>query len=159
MSDQAFRRFVELWVHPDYPPQRAVEDDLDSVEARFETYFPTTYRSFMLNHGALSTGDSLSRAMLARRSDIPVLQEIFAPREVIEATETWRSAGLDRNFVAFASEGGGDMYCFEVVPENAQRPADAVVWYFDHEERTVECLDVAFSNWLELYTKVRRAEG
>ena len=152
-----FEAFARKWVPQDEYPLHARSDDLDLVEARFETYLPSAYREFMEQVGAFSTGCLLSDALLARGIELPMIQEFLSPGDVIHETECWRAAGLPGAFVAFASEGAGDYYCFSVVPENEPRPADASVWYFDHEERAMECLGVLFTEWLDAYAQIPRA--
>jgi hypothetical protein len=61
--------------------------------------------------------------------------------------------------VAFATDAGGDLHCFQVVPETEPIPNDATVWYFDHEEREVESLDISFSKWLALYAEIPQVLG
>lgn len=75
---------------------------------------------------------------------------------MIETTWDWHRAGLPEDMVAFATDVGGNLYCFQVVPETEPVSDDATVWYFDHEEREVESLDLAFSKWLALYAGIPR---
>lgn len=102
----------------------------------------------MTQVGPPSTALSLLSTIVDRRLDIPDIGDFFDPAGMIEATQDWRQAGLPENMVAFAATGSGDLYCFEVVPETSPVPSDATVWYFDHEEREVESLDMPFSKWL-----------
>jgi hypothetical protein len=157
MATDIFRKFVEKWVHPDWPPVPVPPDALDAIEARFETYLPLSYRDFMERIGPAGTGASLLEAIAEQRLDIPGFQEFLAPAEVKETTRHWRRMGLPESMVAFATEGSGDLYCFEVVPEDQPVPVDATVWYFDHEEREVESLEIEFSKWVELYASISKS--
>jgi hypothetical protein len=148
------RKFTEAWVHPDFGPVPVSPEALDRAEARLETYLPRSFRECMIQVGPPSTALSLLSTIVDRRLDIPDIGDFLGPEELIATTESWRESGLPENMVAFATTGGGDLYCFEVVPEDAAVPDDAVVWYFDHEEQAVESLDLPFSKWLALYANI-----
>jgi SMI1-KNR4 cell-wall len=154
MALETLRKFVNAWVHPEYHPTPVSKEALDRVEARFETYLPLAYRECMSQIGPPSPGMSLLSTIVERRLDIPEVGEFFDAEGMIENTEGWREIGLPENMVAFASTGGGDFYCFEVVPETSQVPEDATVWYFDHEEREIESLELPFTQWLALYANI-----
>ena len=154
MASDTFDKFVEKWVHPDWRPVPVPREALDAIEARFETYLPLSYREFMVRIGPASAGAALLDAIVEQHIDIPAFQEFLPPAEVKEATRTWRRMGLPESMVAFASEGSGDLYCFEVVAESQPVPADAVVWYFDHEQREVESLEIQFTKWVALYAGI-----
>jgi hypothetical protein len=96
----------------------------------------------------------LLSAIVDQRLDIPSLGDFLGPKEMIETTWDWRQAGLPDSMVAFATDGSGDLYCFQVVPETEPVPDDAIVWYFDHEEKEVESLEMPFSKWLRLYAAI-----
>jgi hypothetical protein len=150
------RTIVEKWVHPDYWPHPADPEALDRVEARFETYLPRCFRQCLEQVGPPSPGLALLSAIVDQRLSVPSLGDFLEPDEMIETTWDWHRAGLPEDMVAFATDVGGNLYCFQVVPETEPVPDDATVWYFDHEEREVESLDLAFSKWLALYAGIPR---
>jgi len=150
---------VEAWVHPDYRPIPVRPEDLDRVEARFETYLPRSFRECMEQVGPPRPGIALLSAIVDQRLDIPSLGDFLAPKEMIETTWDWRQAGLSESMVAFATGGSGDLYCFQVVPETEPVPDDAIVWYFDHEEKEIESLEMPFSKWLRLYAAIPNEGG
>ncbi len=154
MTVEALKKFVSAWVHPDYGPIPVDPVALDRAEARLETYLPVSYRQCMSQVGPPSAAISLLSTIVDRRLDIPDIGDFFDADRMIEETEGWREAGLPENMIAFAATGSGDLYCFEVVPETAPVPIDATVWYFDHEEREVESLDLPFTKWLALYANI-----
>ena len=154
MTVETLQRFVAAWVHPEYGPIPVSPEALDRAEARLETYLPHSYRECMIQIGPPSTAISLLSTIVDRRLDIPDIGDFFDPARMVETTQGWRAAGLPENMVAFASTGGGDLYCFEVVQETAPVPSDATVWYFDHEEQEVESLDLPFSKWLARYADI-----
>ena len=154
MTVATLKKFVGAWVHPDYGPIPVSEEALDRAEARLETYFPRFYRQCMVEVGPPCTALSLLSTIVDRSLDLPSIGDFLTPEDIMSTTERWREAGLPENMIAFANSGGGDLYCFEVVPEDAMVPEDAVVWYFDHEEREVESLELNFSVWLALYSNI-----
>ena len=154
MALAEFKTFVRSWVHPDYRPAPVLPEALDRAEARFETHLPRSYRECMINVGPASAGLSLLSTIADRRLDIPDIHDFLTPEELIETTADWREFGLQEDMIAFATTGEGDLYCFEQVPQNASVPDDALVWYFDHEERIVESLDLSFSQWITLYASI-----
>lgn len=157
-SAALYREFVQRWVHADYQPFPVKPEALDRLEARFETYLPLAYRACMEKVGPASAGLVLLSTIVEQRLDIPSVHEFLSPAEALETTKGWRDAGLEEDMVAFATEGSGDMYCFKVVPESEPVPGDATVWYFDHEERRSESLDLLFTEWLKLYAQIKHAK-
>jgi len=157
MSADIYREFVERWVHADFHPFPVKAESLDRLEARFETYLPLAYRECMEKVGPASAGHALLSTIIERDLEIPSVHDFLAPAEAIEVTEGWREAGLEDDMVAFATEDSGDLYCFKVVPESEPVPGDATVWYFDHEERSSESLELLFTEWLKLYAQINLA--
>jgi hypothetical protein len=151
---ETLRKFVDAWVHPDYGPVPVAAEAIDRAEARLETYLPHAYRECMTQIGPPSTALSLLSTIVDRCLDIPDIGDFFTADGMIEITEGWRETGLPESMIAFAATGSGDLYCFEVVPEASSVPDDAMVWYFDHEEREVESLDLPFTKWLALYANI-----
>jgi SMI1-KNR4 cell-wall len=154
MTVATLKKFISAWVHPDYGPIPVTQEALDRAEARLDTYLPRSYRRCMIEVGPPGTALSLLTTIVDRRLDLPSIGDFLSPEDVMSTTEDWREAGLPENMVAFATSGGGDLYCFEVVPEGAAVPEDATVWYFDHEERETESLNLNFSEWLALYANI-----
>lgn len=156
MPIAAFHQFVEKWVHPDWRPVPVPSQELDLVEARFETYLPLSYRGFMEHIGPASVGSGLSEEIVRQNLAILGLHEFLSPEEIKSTTRAWRNAGLPEDMVAVASDDSGNLYCFEVVPESSSVPEEAVVWYFDHEEREIESLEIEFTKWVALYAGIRK---
>ena len=154
MTVEALRKFTSSWVHPDFGPVPVPPEALDRAQARFETYFPRSYRDCMVEVGAPSAAHTLSTTIIDRNLGIPCIGDFLRPEDLVATTEQWREVGLPENMVAFATTGDGDLYCLEVVPEDVGVLEDATVWYFDHEEREVESLDLGFTRWLALYANI-----
>jgi len=159
MHSQVFSTFVEKWVHRDYPPQPVPAESLDRVEARLKTLLPKSYRLFMQSIGPASADLSLLSAIVDQRLNLDDLQEFFASEAVVEQTEIWRKIRLPETLLAFAAQGSGDLFCFEVVPQKSPAPEDAKVWYFNHEEGEASNLEVSFIPWLAQYAAIAKSEA
>lgn len=73
------------------------------------------------------------------------------PSECVEATETYRSAGMSDRLIAFATDSAGNMFCFDEGDLLDGRPDDAPVWFFDHDFNEDEQLAESFDAWMSSY--------
>jgi SMI1-KNR4 cell-wall len=154
MIDPIFSMFIDKWVHPDYRPIPILAEALDRVEDRFQTRLPESYRNFMESVGPASADLSLLTTIVDNRLDLPDLQEFFSPEVVVEQTTMWRTIGLSKELIAFAGQGAGDMFCFEVIPKFKPASEELNVWYFNHEEREAYDLEITFLSWVKQYAEL-----
>jgi hypothetical protein len=72
---------------------------------------------------------------------------------MIKSTESWRGLGLPSDQVAFASDDGGSLFCFNVADGQGDLPTSPV-WYFDHDFETTEIVAPSFTAWIERFCDV-----
>lgn len=147
-------RFNEIWTSSDYPPESVVESDLRSVEQHLRVDLPDDYRQAILQVGLPRPTIALMAAIVERELDLHSLGDFYSPVEIIKETTGWREIGMPEQLVAFASDGCGNMFCF-----NADRlrmgSADAsAIWFYDHDFETVDQIAPSFSDWIEAFCHV-----
>ena len=84
-------------------------------------------------------------------ADLWDITSFHTPSECVEATESYRSAGMSDRLVAFASDSGGNVFCFAERDLLDARPDDASVWFFDHDVNEEKQLSESFDAWLASY--------
>jgi hypothetical protein len=132
-------RFVARF-HFGSPPVPACEEDLDQVEAELNTKLPNAYRQFMTRHGKVYTPDIL-RAIVDQNLDHVDLQNIDSPKEAIEGTKGYWSAGMPPDVIAIANDCMGNMIGFHRHLESLE---DAPVIFFDHDFIEVYPIEASF---------------
>ena len=145
------QRFIELWTHPDYPPNPVSCEQLREVESRLGQLLPKSYVDAVAVHSLPSATGALLDAIVQEKADVPDVNGFFSPTEISEVSIAWRPMGLPDQFVAFADDCQGNLFCFELHRGNTERLIDAAVWHFDHERGTSEALYLSFESWLQAY--------
>jgi len=107
-------RFAEKWCLDDYPPEPVSEEDLQSVELRFEVRLPEDYREAVLGLGLPRTSIALLDAIVDQNLVLFDLSDFYSPTEIINQTLSWRKLGLPENLIAIASDCSGNMFCFDI---------------------------------------------
>lgn len=156
MSTVEIEKFVQRWGGdaPDCAPLLPAQ--LDEIEASVGVDLPKSYRLLLESFGAPSLGLAVLDAVLEQGLDLADLQEFLGPASVIETTLLWREIGLGSDFVAFAAQGAGDLFCFRCIAGDSPEIGESNVWYFNHEEREIYDLECTFSAWLETYARIAR---
>jgi hypothetical protein len=145
--------FIEKWTHEDYPPETVVASDLDAVEARFGFVLPDDYRQAVLAHGLPRPTIALLNGILAADLEFPDVSDFFAPEEMVRLTDDWRGGGMPDHLVAFASDCGGSLFCFD-----ASSGADrATVWFWDHDDGSLTSAADSFTTWIDRFCSVEPA--
>jgi cell wall assembly regulator SMI1 len=139
-------RFVTVWTHPDYPPDRVTAEELQGAERRLRTRLPTDYRESVLKFGLPRPNIDLLDTIVDRRLDLRGVSDFFSPVEMVTVTDEWRDLGLSEELVAFATDSTGNLFCF-AVGSTANR--EAPVLFFDHDSRVVEVIAPSFSQWID----------
>ena len=144
----SLQRFIELWTHPDYPPDSVEPGALDSLESRLQTYLPIDYRAAILEFGLPRPTIELLDAIVKHELNLADASEFHGPVEIATITEGWREAGLPGDLIAFASDCTGNLFCF-LASESRQREQPVLFW--DHDFDTVDEVAPSFAQWIECY--------
>jgi hypothetical protein len=140
-------RFISLWMDPDYPPRRISEPELAAVESRFDFEFPLEYREAALRHGLVSPTIALLDVIVDDEHHMADLSQMLPADEMISRTEDWRDMGLPLDMVAYATDCGGNLFCFRT-------DGSPNIFYFDHDFGTLETVAPSFTAWIEAYCAI-----
>lgn len=144
-------RFITLWTHPDHAPDAVSKDELGNAETRLQTRLPTDYRDAVLQLGLPRPTTELLDAIVERKLDVRDVSEFLSPGEIVSVTEDWRDLGLPEELVAFATDCMGNLFCF---PTEADDGGEVPVFFFDHDEGTVDVIAPSFARWIEEFCSV-----
>ena len=148
-------RFTEIWTSSHYPPQPVAEADLDTVEQRFKVQLPQDYRQAILAVGLPRPTIALMDAIVERELDLHSLGDFYSPSEIIEETINWREMGMPEQLIAFASDGCGNMFCFDADRLNISHGEGNAIWFYDHDFETVGQIAKSFDAWIEAFCDVQ----
>jgi hypothetical protein len=135
-------KFVEKWSIPDYPPGSVSKHALDEVENQLHCRLPEDYKDAVLEVGLPRPTIALLDAIVERELDVDPIGDFYEPREIVADTLEWRQLGMPENLVAFASDGCGNMFCFDT------NNNDSAIFFFDHNLKSVNLIADSFSTWL-----------
>lgn len=138
----ALARFVELWMHPDYPPRPVSESDLRAVERDLGFNFPLDYRDAVIRVGLVSPTIELLDAIVDRELDMADLSALLEPDDILATTEAWRDMGMPAELVAFATDCTGNLFCFRT-------DGGPAIIYFDHDFGTTRKIAPSFTKWID----------
>jgi cell wall assembly regulator SMI1 len=139
-------RFISLWTHPDYAPDAVTEGELERVERRLETRLPADYKSAVLQFGLPRPTIELLDAIVDRQLDLREVSDFLGPAEMVTVTKDWRDLGLPEELVAFATDCMGNLFCFSAA---AEAFGEMPVFFFDHDERSVDVVAPSFTQWVD----------
>jgi hypothetical protein len=123
---------------------------LNHAEEQLGILFPSAYREFVLARGA-ARSHTLLGLIVDAEADLWDVMSFHTPSECVEATETYRSAGMSERLVAFASDSAGNVFCFDEGDLLDARPDDSPVWFFDHDFNEDKLLAESVDVWLASY--------
>jgi hypothetical protein len=131
-------------------PGRVVSPESLAVsETKLKYEFPVSYREYVLEHGATYCPDLLS-LIVERELELPDIQEFILVAELPSANAISWSGGMPAEYVAFASDCMGNIFCFN-------RLGADDIYYFDHDLCEIESLELSFPKLLTLYIEVSNA--
>lgn len=144
-------RFITLWTHPDYTPERVSPDQIDAIEGQLRTCLPVDYRDSVVRWGLPRPTIALLDAIVDRALDLYDVSEFLDPAEIGAVTKQWRIFGLSDELVAFAKDCMGNLFCF---PIDAQRAQSAPVFVFDHDSGAVKIVSRSFAEWIAEFCSI-----
>ncbi len=144
-------RFIALWTDPGYAPDPVSEGELESAEGRLDTRLPADYRNAVLQVGLPRPTSALLDAIVDRELDLRDVSEFLSPADLVSVTEGWRDLGLPEELVAFATDCMGNLFCF---PTAAEAGGPVPVFFFDHDDRSVDVIAPSFTHWIEEFCGV-----
>lgn len=143
-------RFIALWTHPGYTPEPVSEDELENAEVRLQARLPADYRNAVLQLGLPRPTIELLDAIVDRELDLRDVSQFLGPAEIVSVTGDWHDLGLPEELVAFATDCMGNLFCFPTEAHGGEAP----VFFFDHDERTVDVIAPSFTRWIEGFCEV-----
>lgn len=147
-------RFNEIWASSSYPPAQVTEADLRAVERRFDVRLPAEYREAVLRVGLPRPAVALMDVIVERELDMHAVGDFYSPAEIIEETIGWRQIGMPEALVAFASDGCGNMFCFDAHRLNGGTADAHAVLFYDHDFDTVDQVAPSFDAWIEAFCRL-----
>ena len=120
---------------------------LDAVEAELNSKLPAAFRQFMTRHGSVYTPTILDE-ISDNNIEHPDIQNILNPRDAIEGTKSYWSAGMPSDVIGVGSDCMGNMIGFR---RQAVIVDDAPVVFFDHDFVEVTELAPSFDEFLSWY--------
>ena len=142
-------RFIALWTHPDYAPAAVSEAELKEAERRLQARLPADYRSAVLQFGLPRPTSELLEAIAARELNLRDVSDFLSPTEMATLTEDWRDLGLPEEFVAFATDCMGGLFCF-----STNGGSETPVLFFEHDSGDVDVIAPSFVRWIDEFCAV-----
>lgn len=142
-------RFTELWTSPHYPPEPVFRGGLDDVEQRLNVRLPRDYRQAILLIGLPRPTISLLHTIVDGELDLHAVGDFYAPSKIVEETIGWREISMPEHLVAFANDGCGNQFCFDV-----RSSESSGVWFYDHDFQTTSLVAVSFDAWVEAFCRL-----
>ena len=105
--------FVDLWCHPEYPPAPVSLSELTETEKELNSALPADHRTQLLAVGAPAPTLALLGAIVDADIDLPDLQELHAPAQIVGATRDWVKAGMPPELVAIGTDALGASFCLD----------------------------------------------
>lgn len=90
------------------------------------------YRNTVLQFGLPRPTAELLDVIVHRELDLRDVSDFLGPSEIVSVTEDWRDVGLPEEFVAFATDCAGNLFCF---PAEAEAGGEPPVFFFNHYYR------------------------
>lgn len=151
---EVLEKFVRKWCHPDHPPERVVQADVERMELSLGVSLPADYKSALIKVGSLSPTLALLTALVDRRRFLADLSELYSPDVVIEQTEGWRDAGLPETLICIAGDCSGNQFCFDRRGMGSHDAVPRNVYLWDHETGEVGEIAKSFTRWVSKYVGI-----
>ena len=153
--EEIHQRFVDEFCKDQHSPVLDPKEFLNA-ELALNTLLPESYISFIRTHGPVSTPAILGLAVDKEAPFFDIMQ-IWPVSECVSATQLYWSGGMSKELVGFATDSGGNLFCFRR-QGGGSRPDDAPVWLFDHDFCKDSKVTDSFDSWLLSYLKLRNLD-
>lgn len=153
--DDVIREFVETW-NCNRALRTATTEEILETEAAIGLTLPSGYKTLVSLYGDVYTPDILD-AVVDQNLDLPNIQNFILPREALEDTRLYVSAGMPEGYFGFASDASGNMFCFSL-NDLAGGTGDSAVWFFDHDFVDMTKQSDSFVEWLNSYVEIGKGE-
>jgi hypothetical protein len=143
--------FSVQWSHPDYPPVKVNQSELNAAEIALGVHFPEDYKAEILSVGLPHPTLALLSAIVDQEIDLYDLSELSAPNAIVDETTVWRKIGLPKNFIVIGNDSMGNKFCFDGANLQDDTVASAAVYFWDQETGTVDLVAASFPDWIGDY--------
>ncbi|WP_081806422.1 SMI1/KNR4 family protein [Actibacterium atlanticum] len=151
---EVFEKFARKWCHPDHPPQRVVQADVERQEYSLGVSLPADYKSALTQVGCLSPTLALITALVDRRRSLADLSELYSPDGVMEQSEGWKEAGLPETLICIAGDSNGNQFCFDRRRVGSHGVVSGSVYLWDHETGEISEIAKSFTRWVSKYVGI-----
>jgi hypothetical protein len=83
------------------------------------------------------------------------LSDFYSSAEIIEETIGRRELGMPELLVPFASDGGGNKFCFDAGRLNNGSAEGNAIRFYDHGFGAVDQIAASFDAWIEAFCLVQ----
>ena len=156
--EQLHATFTAAFSEGDSAPITA--DALSRTEVELQTIFPASFVAFATRFGAIFTPGILDLVTGGDSEVAPPgasfdVQNFFSDEEIIETTRMYHDAGMDRWFIAIASDCMGNVFGFRQQTE-PPRIDDAVLMVFDHDFCKTAVEAESFDAWITSFLTMKK---
>jgi hypothetical protein len=153
-GSSTLERFTEKWTHPDYPSSPVTETELRLAEEKLSVRFPDDYRQGVIRFGLPRPTVDLLGAIVDQELDLHCLGDMYTPSEMTKYTLAAREDDLPGEFIAFAGDESGNLFCFDGGRLNAQAEDGGTIWFLDHDFGTLDAIAPSFTAWIDAFCEI-----
>ena len=128
------------------------QQDIAELESKFNAYLPQAYKYLISTYGLVHTPNVLTK-ICDLGVEISEVQDFLSLEDVFSLSKLYEMTGMPKGHILFASDCKGNMFCFKL-NDCLSKQADLPVWFFDHNDKTVNQVSHSFIEWIEEFNKL-----
>lgn len=152
-STNVFRNFVGRY-NKSQNTDKPTSEDIEKVQRELGVVFPDKYKDFIASFGLVYTPEILD-VIVDNNIEQHDIQEFIKTNELAQANMQCWSAGMSNEYVAFATDSMGNMFCFKR-HDLAVKKEDVKVYFFDHDFVKISEVAESFIELIDSYNRLGR---
>lgn len=147
----AFQSFVSRY-NKSQSTDKPTSGDIERVQHELGVVFPEKYKEFIMSFGSVYTPEILD-VIVDNKVEQHDIQEFKKTNDLVQLNKQYWSAGMPDEYVAFASDSMGNMFCFKR-SDLATKTEDVKIYFFDHDFVKVSTAANSFVELLDSYNRL-----
>lgn len=147
-STNTFQSFVNRYNKSQHV-NKPTSEEVEKAEQELGVTFPDKYKEFMMSFGSAYTPEILD-LMVDNKIEQHDIQDFMKVSDFVQANKQYWNAGMPSEYLAFASDSMGNMFCFKKSDLTAMKE-DAKVYFFDHDFVKISTVADSFVELINSY--------
>lgn len=121
--------------------------DVTETEATLNVQFPHAYKYLLTTYGLVRSANVMN-SVIDLDTKLGQAHDFLSLEDVSALSNLYEMSGMAKGYILFASDAGGNMFCFNKLECETEKD-DCAVWLFDSSTFLITKQTDSFVEWLQ----------